>query len=266
MRAWLFWGPIAWLSVGAAACSGGDDPLTTDAVPASSSGTDSSTGGEPTPDPTTSTSNESLDSSGDSGPGPLDTGDSSSGGGDSESGTDTGCPPGTEGCPCDSGRCDGRLACIDDTCQTFRCDADMHEANEDESTAVFLGMINDNDANGDTLSGSLHHPGDVDWYYYQGDDDITGQVNPSREVVSDGGLRFCKFLECDNGLAETSFECPPGTDYALSPMARAGCCSDGTVELDGLNCTGVTEDNAMVYMRVDMPDGGCVNYSVAYHY
>lgn len=181
--------------------------------------------------------------------------------------TSTGeCPVGTEGCPCDGGVCDGDLLCLGDVCQAAQCDGDLFEPNDDEADATDLGMINDNDGDGGIVSGSLHHAGDVDWYRYQGDDDITGNVDPARNVVSSAGLRLCKFIECDNGLAETEFECPAGTQYALSTMARPGCCASDGIALADLNCTGVLEDNAMVYLRVDMPEEECVTYSVAYHY
>ncbi|MCH9688013.1 MAG: hypothetical protein K0V04_41670, partial [Deltaproteobacteria bacterium] len=125
---------------------------------------------------------------------------------------------------------------------------------------------NDNDDNGGVVSASLHTPGDVDWYQYQGDDDVTGNVNPEREVVASAGLRLCKFLECNVGLDETEFECPVGTQYGLSPMGRAGCCAEGGVALPDLNCTGTFDDSATVYIRVDAPERPCVTYSVAYHY
>jgi hypothetical protein len=190
-------------------------------------------------------------------------GSSSSDGGPAS--TDEGCPPGSDGCPCSAGICDGDLACIDDTCQVA-CDGDVFEPNDDEASAVDLGEINDNDGNGGVLSASLHHAGDVDWYFYTGNDDITGNVDPARALVASGGLRLCKFLECDNGLAETEFECPPGTQYALSTMARPGCCANDGFGLEDLNCTGVIEDNATVVLRVDQPEPACVTYSISYHY
>lgn len=179
--------------------------------------------------------------------------------------TDEGCPPGSEGCPCNAGVCDGDLACLEGTCQVV-CEEDVFEPNDDEAAASDLGEINDNDGNGGVLSASLHHAGDVDWFRYYGNDDITGNVDPTRELVASGALRLCKFLECDNGLAETEFECPAGTQYALSTMARPGCCSSDGFALADLNCNGVTEDNATVYIRLDQPEPACVTYSVSYHY
>jgi hypothetical protein len=67
-------------------------------------------------------------------------------------------------------------------------------------------------------------------------------------------------------LAETEFECPAGTQYALSTMARPGCCATDAIALPDLNCAGDTEDNATVYIRVDQPEAACVTYSVSYHY
>jgi hypothetical protein len=179
--------------------------------------------------------------------------------------TDDGCPLGSDGCPCNAGVCDGNLGCLGGTCQTV-CEPDVFEPNDEEAAATDLGEINDNDSNGGIVSASLHHAGDVDWYRYAGDDDITGNVDPARELVASGNVRICKFIECDNGLAQTDFDCPPGTQYALSTMARPGCCATGGIALDDLNCTGVTEDNATVYIRIDQPEPACVSYSVSYHY
>lgn len=203
---------------------------------------------------------ETRGSSSDGGP----PGTSSSDGGPPTT-TDEGCPPGSEGCPCSAGVCDGDLVCLEGTCQVV-CDEDVFEPNDDEAAASDLGEINDNDGNGGVLSASLHHAGDVDWYRYYGNDDITGNVDPTRELVSSGTVRLCKFLECDNGLAETEIECPAGTQYALSTMARPGCCASSGFALPDLNCTGVTEDNATVYLRVDQPEPACATYSVSYHY
>lgn len=200
-------------------------------------------------------------SSSDGGPPPS----TSSSDGGLGSTTDDGCAPGSEGCPCSAGVCDGDLVCLEGTCQVV-CTEDLYEPNDDEAAATDLGEINDNDGNGSVLSASLHHAGDVDWFRYYGNDDVTGNVDPARELVASGALRLCKFLECDNGLMETEFECPVGTQYALSTMARPGCCSSNGFALADLNCNGVTEDNSTVYIRVDQPEPACVTYSISYHY
>ncbi len=195
--------------------------------------------------------------------GPLDDTTGSEG---SSSSSEGGCTPGTQGCSCDAGGCVPGLTCLAGVCEAAQCDGDVFETNESEDQATDLGQINDNDSNGAVVAGSLHSVGDVDWYFYLGDDDFTGNVDPARSVVASGGLRLCKFIECDNGLAETEFECPAGSQYALSPMARPGCCSSGSIELPDLNCTGVSEDNSTVYIRVDQPDEACVTYAISYHY
>lgn len=230
---------------------------------ASGDGSDASTGtGSLGP----TTGEDSVGATGSTGPGPADsTGDDASGD-DTSSSTGPDCQPGTESCPCDAGGCAGSLVCVGDVCQAAECDGDVFEPNDDEASAEYLGEINDNDNNGGVVSASLHSPIDVDWFSYHGDDDITGNVNPEREVVSSAGLRLCKFLECDNGLAQTTVECPAGTDYALSPMARPGCCANGDVPLPDLDCDGTTNDSAMVFIRIDEPAEDCVTYSVAYHY
>ncbi len=262
MRARLLWTTLGVLPL--TACPGGEaDPAT------SGPSVGSSTSGATDDGPESAEGSTSIDSVGatsSTGPGPADsTGDPTTDG-DADSSSGEECIVGTEGCPCDADTCEGELVCVGDLCQQAQCEGDVFEDNEDESTATFLGEINDNDGNGGIVSASLHFPGDVDWFSYQGDDDFTANVDPAREVVSAADVRMCKFIECDNGLSETEFECPAGTDYALSPMARPGCCATGDIELPDLNCTGVSEDNAMVYIRIDMPAEDCVPYSVSYHY
>jgi hypothetical protein len=255
---------VAVLALGSLACGANEPPGATGPAIASSesSGASESDGTSST----TAVADGSADGSSESS-GPLP-GTSSSGTTDDgpTSTTDGGCPPGSEGCPCDAGRCERDLMCLGDVCQSSQCDGDVFELNDAEDQAMDLGEINDDNDNGGVVSASLHHAGDVDWYRYLGQDDFPSNVDPARELVASGGLRLCKFLECDNGLAETEFECPVGTQYALSTMARPGCCSSDGFALADLNCTGVTEDNATVYIRVDQPDAACVTYAVSYHY
>lgn len=250
-----------------AACSSGGPPIST----MSGSGSESSSDGpdlttvDPTIDPTSG-----VTPVGTTGPDTADSGSQGTDTGPTDTGpTDTGCPPGTEGCPCDADSCAGDLICAGDTCLAVPCDPDVFEPNDDEQSAYDLGDITSSDGDASVVSGSLQHPGDVDWYRYHGEDVISGNVDPARDLVAAGQVRLCKFLECDNGLNETQFECPANTQYALSPMARPGCCltSDmNDVTLPDLNCTGVTGDDAVVYLRVDQSTDTCISYSVSYHY
>lgn len=247
------------------ACSGGDDPNATN--PTSTLGPDDTSGSA---DGST-TAAEGTSAGSQSGTGSTtDEPPADSSSGDETSGSSTGepCPVGTETCSCDDmGGCEGELICVDgSTCLPAQCDGDLFEPNDDEDGAYFLGMVDDTDSNGGIVSASLHHPGDVDWFSYQGDDDFLANVDPARELVSSDAVRLCKFLECDNGLANTEFECPGGSEYAFSPQGRPGCCAMGGIALPDLNCTDVTEDNAMVYLRIDQPADSCVTYSVSYHY
>lgn len=244
------------------ACSSGSPTLTSGGDDATS-GT-SSTGPEITTlDPTTN----ATDTAGIAEPGTADgSGGDSTGSGSGT--TEDGCTPGTEGCPCDADTCMGDLQCVDGTCQGVQCDPDVFEANEDENNAYDLGDITDSDSDGSVVSASVA-PGDVDWFRYHGEDVVTGNVDPARELVAAAPVRMCKFLECDNGLDTTEFECPKNAEYALSEMARPGCCitgSRGGIELPDLNCTGVVGDDATVYIRVDNAESGCVSYSVSFHY
>jgi hypothetical protein len=171
------------------------------------------------------------------------------------------------GCPCDRGACESEGVCVDGTCEAYEmCFADMYEPNDDESTAVDLGMINDDDGNGGSVAGVLDHEDDADWYMYVGDDDVGYVVDPTRELVADAPVRLCKFAECLDGLAVTEANCPPGTDIAMSPDGRPGCCSDQGWEQGAFNCADATEDSATMWIRVDQAGAQCVQYTVNYHY
>ncbi|MCA9649473.1 MAG: hypothetical protein KC501_06165 [Myxococcales bacterium] len=259
-RAWPFVALV--LGLPALACSGGD--TSKESSTAASLGDSSSTAADGEESSSTTSGGTSQSGDATTTTPPPDDGTSS---GDEAGSSSEGCVPGTEGCRCAEGElCNGELVCVGGTCSPAQCDGDVFEPNDDEGSAFFLGMINDNDGNGGIVSASLHVPGDVDWFSYQGDDDITGNVDPARALVSSTGVRLCKFLECDNGLGQTEFECPVGSQYAFSPEGRPGCCANGDVALPDLDCDGVIEDNAMVYIRIDEPEEACVTYSVSYHY
>jgi hypothetical protein len=247
------------------ACGGDDAAADTDATTtvATSTGVADDGSGVTSVDPSTDGSS-SGGPVGSSGAGSSEGGDTTSG----SSGSD-GCTPGTEGCPCDAGDCDPELSCVGDVCVAAVCDVDVNEPNDDENSATVLGDVGSNNGNGSRLTGTLGGLGDVDWYRYSGSDDINGAVDPARTLTSTVEVRMCKFLECNVGLPSTEFECPAGTDYALSPGARSGCCVTGDaaeIAVPDLNCAGVVSDDAEVFIRIDQPAAECANYGVAYHY
>lgn len=190
---------------------------------------------------------------------PTDASDSSSSG--------TPCPLGTEGCICDEGSCDEGLECTRDQCvPTSGCDVDLLEPNDEEDAPTLLGELSDDDDKGGSIFGTLNGPEDVDWYRYTGDDDAFSFVDPSRFVDATAGVRFCKFAECENGLDNTEFPCPDGTEQATSPAGRPGCCAPLGMEIGDANCSGVVEDNMFIYMRVDQGEEACVDYQLIYHF
>jgi hypothetical protein len=175
--------------------------------------------------------------------------------------------PGAEGCPCDSGACADDLLCIEDACEATQvCNADDNEPNESEVDALNFGEINDNDDSGGSVAGVLDHGDDEDWFTYTGDDDLGYVVDPTREIVTDGELRICKFAECLDGLEITEIACPPGTNEDTSPAGRPGCCSDEGFEMGAFNCGDTSEDSAYIYIRLDQPVQQCVSYTLNYHY
>lgn len=184
-----------------------------------------------------------------------------------ESGDSTGCPVGTLGCACEDDTCSDGLVCEDGLCEPpSACDVDPLEPNDDESMPTLLGEISDDDDDGGSVFGTLDGPDDVDWYRYTGDDDILSNVDPARFVKATGGVRLCKFAECEGGVSDTDFECPAETDAATSPLGRPGCCAPAGIALGDANCTGVLEDNMQVFMRVDQAQGACTAYELIYHF
>jgi hypothetical protein len=151
-------------------------------------------------------------------------------------------------------------------------DTGLGEANETEETAYPLSVlpITDCDGAGGLLSGVIAGSGDVDWFTYRGTDTLTCGVDPTVLLDTTApDLRVCLFLEC---VANTTTEiggCPAGSDAAVSPSGRAGCCDSTGITLDALTCTGSIADDSFVYMRVDhpaAPPATCDSYVLSYHF
>lgn len=138
------------------------------------------------------------------------------------------------------------------------------EPNETESEAKNLGTIDDCDGSGDSVSGVLNGPDDVDWYRYDGQDAFGCVVGPTRSVTFMMPARICKYVQCSGG-GDPTVTCPAGTTGDTSPGGRPGCCASDGFEID-IDCPGV-DDNTTTYIRIDNPNGGeCIPYTVAYHY
>ncbi|MCB9565678.1 MAG: hypothetical protein H6710_00350 [Myxococcales bacterium] len=249
------------------ACGGDDSSASTPTSETGLSGSSSST----TDAGTSSTSDASGSGSGDASTSSTSTGGETTGVGTGEATTSTsttgsGCTPGEAGCACDGNLCDEGLTCVNGTCYApLDCTDEEEEPNNSESTAIDLGMITDNDDDGSSFAGVLAGKADVDWYRYIGSDTILHTTEPTRTVTGQN-LRFCKFLEClGDGPAMTDVTCPDGTDFAISPQLRPGCCSSEGFQLSDYNCPG-SDDSVLVYMRLDKAlFDECVPYKVDYY-
>lgn len=166
--------------------------------------------------------------------------------------------------------CDAGLTCNGDFCiEPTECEPDDNEPNGDEDTATFLPPIGDSDEPGSQLSALLDHPTDVDWFRYEGADNVGAFVNPYAQV-NVVALEVCIYAECTNGLENTDLTCPKGTTQSPSPGGRPGCCAANTMgfELD-LSCTvnPFGSDDATVYMSVTGSEPSiCQEYTLSYHY
>ncbi len=187
----------------------------------------------------------------------------------SDGSTTSSCPVGTIDCPCDAdGHCDEATLCVDGTCEAVEnCGVDGYEPNDSEDQAVDLGELGDGDDPG-SFAGELDHATDEDWFTYQGLDNVglPPGVAPARTLMTDGGLRLCKFLQCTDDAAEAVVTCPEGSEATDSPGGRHGCCANGSIAMPDFDCTGTLDDSARVWIRVDQAQAQCVEYTVSYEF
>lgn len=237
----------------------------------STSTTADTTSSSSTTDPgSSSTTDESSSSTTD--PGSSSTTDepmtSSSSSGDPSTGSSTTdvCVPGEVDCECDAGSCDEGLDCIEDVCvDPLGCEArDDAEPNDSEDTAVMLPELNC-----DMVVETSGHVdlSDEDWYAYHGVDDGNCPTNTIALMNTDPALDVCMFFECD-GAAPENVSCAPGSQDAVSPNGRVGCCGTGNVEFNTMACLGAApSDTGTVYIQVQGPDEpACVAYDLGYRF
>ena len=86
-------------------------------------------------------------------------------------------------------------------------------------------------------------------------------------TVLNGQHRNCIFLECDaGGVSQTTIECPDGTDFAISPKLRPGCCGAATFTIKKFGCPG-QDESLQMWLRVDKPAADvCSDYNVQLHF
>jgi hypothetical protein len=165
---------------------------------------------------------------------------------------------------CSEGFCHGDTVCRH--CQEVSedCEDIGSEPHENQENAQNLGQINDADASGSFVCGTLKGANDVDWYTYSGKDALGNQVDPSRSMFAQIGVgRVCVYMQCNGGNA-TSVGCN-GAQSDTAPLGQKGCCALEFVK-PSLNCDGL-DDSARVWIRVDNPQAlACVPYELAYHF
>ncbi len=146
---------------------------------------------------------------------------------------------------------------------------DSNEPNETSAAAFSLSATPISDSTSaknpaGTFTGSALGA-DIDWYTYEGSDDLGPSVNPSVEVVPADKVEVCMFFDCINPASPRAFTCPDGS-MAASDGDLAGCCANSGFIVDGVDCTGISDD-AKVYIRVKaIVADVCENYAVTYSY
>ncbi len=142
------------------------------------------------------------------------------------------------------------------------CPDPLHEPNESEAEAASLGDVAV--CKSKTLAGIAAFDSDVDWYRFDGKDQLLSTCTPTPTASVDiDHLRVCVFAQCKSG--STSLVCAQGLS-ATSPAGRQGCCATGgPVELTPA-CSGTNKD-ATVYVRVDQQGANsCAAYQLQYGY
>src|SRR5690606_19134744 len=133
--------------------------------------------------------------------------------------------------------------------------------------SLSIGEISDGDDDALHIE-AVATPAGPDWWRYRGDDDAFSFVDPGRLIEAHASLRLCNFAECEDGLANTEYPCPPTQPTVTSDQGRPGCCMVGGTgfEVPDANGTGVVEDNMQIFIRIDEPSEACIPYTLTVHY
>ena len=258
---------LIFAAVLSAACSEGDNDDATGLLSAgASTSTSASTTESPTTAiPTTGTSSSTGTSGSTSEPGTTTTTTADTSTGSDETGPI--CDPGMPNCVCDNGTCIDGYVCQNDVCGVgIECPDDVEPPVDAEDSAKDLGDITDNDDDFFEVTGILSGNSDTDWYAWHGADTLGYVAEPTFTLVS-GAQRHCMFFECDDGgAAQTKVTCPVGTDFAISPLLRPGCCSADSFVIKDLNCPG-NDESAKMWLRVDKAAADtCSTYTFKLHF
>lgn len=176
------------------------------------------------------------------------------------------CVAGTQNCN-GIGGCECSGTCSGSQCST--CVDSGKEPNETPTAAAsacptVLCNINDCNGAGDSLSGVIKPGGDIDFFKFNGLDDLC-VVDPTISTQT-SGVEICVFPVCKNGDPSTTVKgCKQGT--SATEGSYKGCCRNtpGTAQAD-IDCTGLN-DSATVYIRVKGTNpNACTPYDVSYHY
>jgi hypothetical protein len=179
----------------------------------------------------------------------------------------TGCPPGTEGCPCDVGStCEGELVCADGTCEAQgACDQPDAEPNDSLEEAIDLGEVVCSMEYA-TTEGALDGL-DADFYrMVRGEGGFCLDPNAQALVMADQDVRVCVYMECGD---ETGDVFCGGEQEDDTFDGLNGCCATNEAQVLGGSCPGfpIPPEPSAFFIRVSSADEmACIPYELSYRF
>jgi hypothetical protein len=178
---------------------------------------------------------------------------------------DTGCAPGTEGCPCDIGStCEGELQCVDGTCVAeLPCEEPETEPNNSYDEAIDLGAV-PCDPDFMSTEGALNGT-DADFYTLsEGPGGAIGcfDPDPQVDVEADQDVRVCVYIACDDGTNDVGCG---GEQEDDTYEDLNGCCNTNAARLFNAGCPGFpVAPDPVFYVRVISAEEVCIPYVLNY--